>query len=40
MKYIALIAHDGKKDELVEFVSNNREFFSKVPTLATPYHRQ
>ncbi|HCZ07794.1 MAG TPA: methylglyoxal synthase [Flavobacteriales bacterium] len=35
MKYIALIAHDGKKDELVEFVSNNREFFSKVPTLAT-----
>lgn len=35
MKYIALIAHDGKKAELVDFVLRFRKFFSKVPTLAT-----
>ena len=35
MKYIALIAHDGKKDELVEFVMRFHKFFSQVPTLAT-----
>ncbi len=35
MKYIALIAHDGKKDDLVEFALKYRQFFSKVPTLAT-----
>ena len=35
MKYIALIAHDGKKTELVEFVLRFRKFFSQVPTLAT-----
>ncbi len=35
MKYIALIAHDGKKAELVEFVLRFKKFFSKVPTIAT-----
>jgi len=35
MKYIALIAHDGKKQELVDFVLSNRKFCSQVPTLAT-----
>lgn len=35
MKYIALIAHDGKKDELVEFVSRFKGFFSQIPTIAT-----
>jgi methylglyoxal synthase len=35
MKYIALIAHDGKKGELVEFVLRFQKFFSQVPTLAT-----
>jgi len=35
LKYIALIAHDGKKDELVEFVSRFKDFFSQVPTIAT-----
>lgn len=35
MKFIALVAHDGKKDELVEFVVRFERFFSKVPTLAT-----
>ena len=35
MKYIALIAHDGKKDELVEFAQRWRQFFTTVPILAT-----
>jgi len=35
MKYIALVAHDGKKVELVEFAIRFRAFFSKVPILAT-----
>lgn len=35
MKSIALIAHDGKKAELVEFVIRFRKFFSQVPTIAT-----
>lgn len=35
MKSIALIAHDGKKEELVEFVTRFRKFFVQVPTIAT-----
>lgn len=32
---IALIAHDKKKDELIEFVSNNKEAFTKHKLYAT-----
>ncbi len=35
MKYIALVAHDGKKDELVAFAQRWQKFFNKVPILAT-----
>ncbi len=35
MKYIALIAHDGKKKELVAFAKQFQGFFNKVPILAT-----
>ncbi len=32
---VALIAHDGKKPEMVSFVLGNREFLSKVNLYAT-----
>ena len=35
MKYIALIAHDGKKQELVSFAKQFQKFFNQVPILAT-----
>lgn len=35
MKYIALIAHDGKKDDLVAFAQRWQKFFKKVPVIAT-----
>lgn len=35
MKYIALIAHDGKKQELVSFAKRFQKFFNQVPILAT-----
>ena len=35
MKSIALVAHDGKKDELVAFAQRWQQFFSKVPIIAT-----
>jgi methylglyoxal synthase len=35
-KYIALMAHDSKKSELAEFVSQHQEFFSQCLTIATP----
>ena len=35
MKSIALVAHDGKKDELVAFAKRWQQFFSKVPIIAT-----
>jgi methylglyoxal synthase len=35
-KYIALMAHDTKKSDLVEFVTQNKDFLSKCLTIATP----
>ena len=35
MKTIALIAHDKKKDEMLDFVSNNRELLSNNKLVAT-----
>lgn len=35
MKTIALIAHDGKKAEMVTFVKNNRTLLSKFRLVAT-----
>lgn len=35
MKKIALIAHDNMKNELVEFVKENVEFFKNYPLVAT-----
>ena len=35
MKKIALIAHDNMKKDLVEFVQNHLDFFSKYPLVAT-----
>lgn len=35
-KYIALMAHDTKKSELVQLVVQHQEFFSKCRTIATP----
>ncbi|MBW4669318.1 MAG: FHA domain-containing protein [Cyanomargarita calcarea GSE-NOS-MK-12-04C] len=35
-KYIVLLAHDSKRWELAEFVSQHQEFFSKYLTLAPP----
>ncbi len=35
-KYIALMAHDTKKSELVQLVAQHQEFFSKCRTIATP----
>jgi len=35
-KYIALMAHDSKKSELVQFVAQNQAFLSKCLTIATP----
>jgi len=35
VKYIALVAHDGKKEELVAFAQRWQAFFNKVPILAT-----
>jgi len=34
-KTIALIAHDGKKAELIAFVKDNREFFKSFDLIAT-----
>jgi methylglyoxal synthase len=34
-KTIALIAHDGKKAELISFVKDNLEFFKKYNLIAT-----
>lgn len=34
-KTIALIAHDGKKAELIAFVKDNREFFKSFELVAT-----
>ena len=34
-KTIALIAHDGKKSELVAFVENNKDFFNDYRLVAT-----
>lgn len=34
-KYVALIAHDGKKQKMAEFVRRNRETLSRVPLVAT-----
>lgn len=34
-KTIALIAHDGKKAELIAFVKDNREFFKSFELIAT-----
>ncbi|MBD2449749.1 FHA domain-containing protein [Nostoc sp. FACHB-152] len=35
-KYIALMAHDSKKSELVDFVAQHQEFLSKCLTISTP----
>lgn len=35
MKTIALIAHDGKKDEMVEFARENRETLEKFHLIGT-----
>lgn len=35
-KYIALMAHDSKKLELVDFVAEHQDFLSKCLTIATP----
>lgn len=35
MKKIALIAHDRKKDELVDFVKEHKAFFSKYSLVST-----
>ncbi len=35
-KYIALMAHDSKKSDLVEFVAQHKDFLSKCLTIATP----
>ena len=35
-KYIALMAHDSKKSDLVQLVSEHQEFFSQCLTIATP----
>ncbi len=35
LKRIALIAHDGKKAEMVAFVKDHQEFLSKVALVAT-----
>ena len=35
MKSIALVAHDGKKDDLVAFAQRWQKFFSQVPIIAT-----
>jgi methylglyoxal synthase len=34
-KAIALIAHDGKKEDMVRFVANNREAISQFELIAT-----
>jgi len=33
--YCAVVAHDGRKDELIRFIAANRSFFSARPLLAT-----
>lgn len=35
MKKIALVAHDRKKDELIDFVKEHRDFFSKYNLVST-----
>ncbi|WP_083630328.1 FHA domain-containing protein [Scytonema sp. HK-05] len=35
-KYIALMAHDTKKSDLVDFVTQHKDFLSKCLTIATP----
>ncbi|MGB6128604.1 MAG: methylglyoxal synthase [Psychrilyobacter sp.] len=35
MKKIALVAHDRKKDELIDFVKEHRDFFSKYSLVST-----
>ena len=35
MERIALIAHDKKKDDLVDFVKNHRNFFEKYDLVST-----
>ncbi|MBP6408423.1 MAG: methylglyoxal synthase [Fusobacteriaceae bacterium] len=35
MERIALIAHDRKKDDLVDFVKNHRNFFEKYDLVST-----
>ena len=35
MKTIALIAHDGKKDEMIDFVREHRDVLSKFNLIAT-----
>ena len=35
-KYIALMAHDSKKSDLAQFVSQHKDFLSKCLTIATP----
>lgn len=35
MERIALIAHDRKKDDLVDFVKNHRSFFEKYDLVST-----
>jgi methylglyoxal synthase len=34
-KYIALIAHDGLKSEMVNFVRRHKNIFEKIPLIAT-----
>jgi methylglyoxal synthase len=35
MKYVALIAHDDKKDDMIEFVKANRDVLSRESIVAT-----
>lgn len=35
MKAIALIAHDGKKEDIVRFAATNREYLSRFQLIAT-----
>ena len=35
-KYIALMAHDSKKSDIVQFVAQHQDFLSKCLTIATP----
>ncbi|MFN3682518.1 MAG: methylglyoxal synthase [Fimbriimonadaceae bacterium] len=35
LRWLALIAHDGKKDEMVRFATEHREFLERFPLVAT-----